>query len=74
MSSEEKSVGSRRVLWPKDLASRWGISIVTLWRWQRSGLAPPPDFEAGRRGWRLETIENFERGVERGGQRLAKQN
>lgn len=56
---------ARRILWSTDLCRRWGISAVTLWRWQRTGACPPPDFcppGAQRKGWRLETIEQFERG------------
>lgn len=56
---------ARRILWSTDLCRRWGISAVTLWRWQRTSACPPPDFcvaGAQRKGWRIETIEAFERG------------
>ena len=51
----------RVVLWARDLCVRWGVSLSTLWRWRRAGSMPEPDFQ--KTGWRLETIENFERGA-----------
>ena len=50
---------ARTVLWAQDLRERWGVSLCTIWRWRRAGLVPEPDFMDS--GWRLETIEKFER-------------
>jgi predicted DNA-binding transcriptional regulator AlpA len=49
------------VLWPGELAARWGLSRPTLWRYARDGKLPPRDFAIGdRRGWRRSTIEQHE--------------
>ncbi len=49
-------------VWPIDLARRYRRDPITVWRWQRNGKLPPPDIEiGGRKGWRLSTIEDFER-------------
>lgn len=62
MVDNDQITRERTVLWPADLARRWGVTAVTLWRWQRAGKMPPPDFQTARSGWRLATIEAFERG------------
>jgi len=46
-----------RVVWPKGVEERFGISACTRWRWEREGKLPARDvIVAGRRGWRPETI------------------
>lgn len=46
-----------RVVWPKGVEERFGISACTRWRWERAGKLPARDvIVAGRRGWRPETI------------------
>lgn len=53
------------IIWRMGLMDRWGISAPTLWRYVRSGKIPQPDVcIADRKGWRVETIEAFERGQE----------
>jgi prophage regulatory protein len=32
---------SSRILRQKELAERLGVSVVTIWRWERKGLLPP---------------------------------
>jgi predicted DNA-binding transcriptional regulator AlpA len=52
---------SRTVIWPGELAARWGLSKPTLWRYQHAGKLPPRDFAIGdRKGWRRATIEAHE--------------
>ena len=54
---------TRPVLWLKDLAERWSVSEVTLWRWRRKGTIPQPTIQIGRRaGWSVNVIEGFEQG------------
>lgn len=46
-----------RVLFPPDLAKRYGKARETIWRWRRAGKLPEPDvFIAGHAGWRESTI------------------
>jgi predicted DNA-binding transcriptional regulator AlpA len=53
----------RPVLWLKDLAERWGVSEVTLWRWRNKGRIPQPTIQIGiRSGWAVGVIEAFEQG------------
>ncbi|MFL0797826.1 MAG: AlpA family phage regulatory protein [Cellvibrionaceae bacterium] len=52
-----------------ELATRWGVSKTTIWRWRREKLIPPP-LALGPRmvGWHIEVIEAVERGMKaRGG-------
>lgn len=60
MSNTTEFRAGRRVIWPKELCERWGISLVTLWRWRRARKMPQPDFQGS--GWQVQTIERFERG------------
>jgi hypothetical protein len=55
-------VAGSRVIWPKGLEERWGISPVTRWRYEKSGKIPARDVHIGQGGWRPETIEAAERG------------
>lgn len=51
-----------RVIWPKGLEKRYGISAPTRWRWERDGQLPARDvFVGGCRGWKPSTLEEFER-------------
>jgi predicted DNA-binding transcriptional regulator AlpA len=60
------SVSAAMVIWPPELAKRWGVGKVTLWRYRTAGKLPACDFRLGRReGWRRATIENYEAGVAR---------
>jgi hypothetical protein len=53
------------VYWPSGLLERYGVSRPTLWRWERNGKIPARDVHiGGRSGWRRETIEAAERGVQ----------
>jgi hypothetical protein len=55
-----RKVGTH-VFWPRTLADRYGISPVTLWRYEQRGQIPARDFEiAGRSGWTRDAIEQFE--------------
>lgn len=38
-----------RVYWQADLAARYGVDRVTVYRWSRDGILPPPDVVLGRR-------------------------
>lgn len=62
--AKPNSERQRPVMWPRDLRVRYGISITTLWRWERSKKLPPRDVYIGGvpEGWRAETIEAAERG------------
>lgn len=53
-----------RVIYPRGLEIRYGISLSTRWRWERDGRLPPRDVHVGGAlvGWRPETIERAERG------------
>jgi len=53
---------AERVLWPVDLAKRYGLNRTTIWRWQQAGHLPPCDVHIGpREGWYERTIVNHER-------------
>lgn len=58
------STSPRVVLWPKDVESRYNISTVSRWRWERQQKLPPRDVHiAGKpAGWYASTIEAAERG------------
>jgi len=52
------------VIWPVGLEERYGISLITRWRWERDGKLPPRDINiAGHTGWLISTIEAAERGA-----------
>lgn len=56
------AIPSERIVWPTDLASRYGRNPSTIWRWVTDGRLPPHDVQIGtRRGWKLSTIEAHER-------------
>ena len=49
------------VLWPQNVADRYGISALTLRRWEKKGEFPARNFSvAGRTGWTIKSIEKFE--------------
>jgi hypothetical protein len=51
-----------RVLWQVDLAKRYRVDRITIYRWERASRLPPPDIIIGRRRGRYEsTIVVFER-------------
>lgn len=51
-----------RILWQADLARRFNVDRVTVYRWEQSKLLPPPDVVLGRRRGRYEsTLRAFER-------------
>ena len=52
------------VVWPGDILTRYGISAITRWRWEREGKLPPRDFMIGGKviGWHPATLEAAERG------------
>jgi|688.fasta_scaffold491998_3 hypothetical protein len=53
-----------QVLWPRDLAARWAVSPVTLWRHERARNIPSRDFRVGdRTGWTLKAVERYENSV-----------
>lgn len=42
-----------RIIRPRALADRLGVSVVSLWRWRRNGDLPEPiRISAGTVGWR----------------------
>ncbi|MHB8816248.1 MAG: helix-turn-helix transcriptional regulator [Steroidobacteraceae bacterium] len=53
-----------RVIYPRGLEIRYGISLSTRWRWERDGLLPARDVYIGGKavGWRPETIDTSDRG------------
>lgn len=54
--------GDTRVLWQLDLAKRYDVHRVTIYRWERAHRLPPPDVIIGRHRGRYETtIIAFER-------------
>jgi len=54
--------GDTRVLWQLDLAKRYDVDRVTIYRWERANRLPPPDVIIGRHRGRYETtIVAFER-------------
>lgn len=56
--------GGTRVIYPRGLEIRYGISLSTRWRWEKAGRLPIRDVYVGgvAVGWRPETIEAAERG------------
>jgi predicted DNA-binding transcriptional regulator AlpA len=43
----------------KRLTELFDCDASTVWRWQKSGLLPPPVRVGGIRGWTAEQIETF---------------
>jgi hypothetical protein len=58
-----QDTAARKVLWPADLAARYGRDASTIWRWRAGGLIPPPDVVLSPKvaGWYTATIEQHER-------------
>jgi hypothetical protein len=57
-------VRGERVVWPRGVEERYGISAVTRWRWEKSNRLPARDVHLGdRSGWRPETLDSYERGT-----------
>ena len=49
------------IIWHSSLRERYGVNRTTIYRWQRSGLLPPPDVVMGRyQGWYATSIADFE--------------
>ncbi|CAO1668104.1 MULTISPECIES: helix-turn-helix transcriptional regulator [Halomonadaceae] len=47
-----------------DLASRFGVSKATIWRWKREGQIPSPIYLGARcTRWREEDIQTYEKGL-----------
>jgi len=63
-AARRKTRDGTHVIYPPGLATRWGVSRPTLWRWEKVGRIPRRDFFIGGEavGWRPETIEAHERG------------
>lgn len=60
MKDDFRKIGTA-VLWPRNVADRYGISPTTLWRWEKQGHLPARDFAVGdRTGWTIKSIEKFE--------------
>lgn len=52
---------AERVLFKPELARRWSVSRPTIWEWIRDNKLPRPDVRvAGRDGWYLGTIREYE--------------
>lgn len=60
-------IQGERLVWPQGVQKRYGINVVTRWRWERQGKLPPRDVFVGGKavGWRPETLDAAERGPER---------
>jgi prophage regulatory protein len=44
-----------------NVAARYGVAVVTIWRWSRTGRLPQPvHFSPGCTRWRLSDLEKFE--------------
>ena len=43
-----------------DVEARTGASRATIWRWNRDGKFPLPEYLGERRVWRLDVIERWE--------------
>jgi len=53
---------NRRYYSAKDLAERFGVHVITIWKWASSGRLPKPVKLLGSRAsrWRAEDIERVE--------------
>lgn len=57
--------GGTAVIWPAGVEERLGITPWTRWRWEKIGRLPPRDVNVGgKTGWRPETLEAAERGIQ----------
>jgi len=62
MTPEPNRASSERVLWQMDLARRYGVDRITVYRWEREKKLPPPDVVIGRKRGRYESsLREFER-------------
>jgi len=52
----------------KHLATRWGVSSSTVWRWSASGLLANPIKINGITRWLLADVEAFDLSLPNGGQ------
>lgn len=52
------------IIWPRGLRDRYGVSGVTIWRWQRAGRLPARDafLNGVAVGWKPSTIDAVMRG------------
>ena len=41
------------------LADLLGVSMVTVWRWTKAGILPPPTAIGGIRGWTEEVVRQI---------------
>ena len=55
-----------RCVWVAGVAEMYGISRITVWRWERDGKLPPKDVFVGgvAVGWKPETLERAMSGAE----------
>ncbi len=61
---------SSRVVRRKELSKRLGVSLVTLWRWEREGRLPPRcSFGPNTVGWLEDDLEAWWAEKASGGQR-----
>ncbi len=52
----------RRFVRDTELAARYGVGRVTIWRWAKTGLLPPPvRVGPGATRWDLTAVEQRER-------------
>ena len=60
----KKAKPAPSVLWPVDVANRYGVSEKTRWEWERDGKLPKRDVHIGGEAvaWYVTTIEAAERG------------
>jgi hypothetical protein len=62
IATSSECAGDTRILWQTDLAKRYDVDRVTIYRWERANLLPPPDVIIGRRRGRYEaTMLAFDR-------------
>ena len=44
----------------RDLCDRWGVTRITIWRWEQAGLIPPGHLLRGHKYWLPSEIEQAE--------------
>lgn len=61
---KRRRTAGTRVVYPRGIEERLGVSTPTRWRMERDGRLPPRDVYIGSKavGWRPETLEAAERG------------